>query len=87
MPWEVFANRTSHLPARIFGLKDRGTVAPGKIADLVLFDPATVREGATFADPIRLPEGIHHVIVNGRLAVRDGRANGVLAGYGIARGR
>jgi N-acyl-D-amino-acid deacylase len=56
------------LPASVFGLTDRGLVREGGFADLVLFDPARVRDRATYEQP-RLPaEGISKVFVNGRQA-------------------
>ncbi len=87
LPWETFANRTSYLPAKTFGLKDRGEIAPGKLADIVVLDGATARENATFANPIQLPTGIEYVLVNGKVALRGGRVNGVLAGHGVAYSR
>ena len=52
-------------PAEKLGLKDRGKVAAGMAADLVVFDPARVSDRATYQDPHQYPEGIHLVIVNG----------------------
>ncbi len=63
-------------PAARLRLADRGIVAPGKAADLVAFDPATVADRATFEAPYRYPEGIVLVAVNGRLALRDGERVG-----------
>jgi N-acyl-D-amino-acid deacylase len=56
------------MPAKTIGLKRRGTIAEGNIADLVVFDTARVRDKATFAKPHLLAEGFDHVIVNGSLA-------------------
>jgi N-acyl-D-amino-acid deacylase len=64
--------RMTSLPARTFKLFDRGIIRPGFIADLVLFDPASVSDRATFADPHKYSEGFDYVIVNGKLAVADG---------------
>jgi len=72
--------KMTSLPAAILGLADRGTIQPGKAADLVVFDPETVADTATFEAPHSYPEGISHVVVNGRLAVRDGRPTGAMAG-------
>jgi N-acyl-D-amino-acid deacylase len=58
-------------PAAVFGFEDRGTVTIGKAADLVLFDPSTVGDTGTYADPARFPDGIHRVIVGGK-TVWDG---------------
>lgn len=63
-------------PARRLGLRDRGAVEIGKVADLVLFDPAVVADQATFEQPAHEPRGISHVMVNGTLAVEDGALTG-----------
>ncbi|MCC7367022.1 MAG: D-aminoacylase [Chloroflexi bacterium] len=72
--------KMTSLPAQKFGLWDRGLVRPGLAADLVVFDPATVIDRATYADPEQSPLGLPHVIVNGQFAVRDGTYTGVRAG-------
>ena len=60
-------------PADRASLADRGRIVEGAVADLVVFDPGTILDGATFQDPTRSPTGIHHVIVAGRPVVTDGR--------------
>jgi N-acyl-D-aspartate/D-glutamate deacylase len=72
--------RMTSLPAGRFGLTDRGTLTPGAWADVVVFDPATIRDTATFTDPKREPDGVGWVIVNGVLAVDRGRHTGARAG-------
>lgn len=67
--------RMTSLSADTFGLKQRGRIAPGYWADLVLFDPATVADRASFADPKQASAGIHCVLVNGQVALRDGQAS------------
>ena len=62
------------------GIRDRGVVAPGMHADLVVLDPARVRDTATFADPHRLAEGVRDVWVNGVATVRGGEHTGALPG-------
>ncbi len=57
--------RSSALPARTFGLRERGTIAPGSYADLVVFDEATFRDAATYETPDALPVGVRHIFVNG----------------------
>ncbi|MHB0885963.1 MAG: N-acyl-D-amino-acid deacylase family protein [Bacillota bacterium] len=73
------------LPAARFGLWDRGLVRPGMAADLVVFDPDTVAERATFANPQQYPAGIDHVIVNGQVAVDPNGHTGALAGQILRR--
>jgi N-acyl-D-amino-acid deacylase len=68
------------LPAGQFKLTDRGVVARGKQADLVVFDPARVRDRADYASPHQLSEGIDQVIVNGVLTLTDGRLTGQRGG-------
>jgi N-acyl-D-aspartate/D-glutamate deacylase len=63
--------RMTSISADRFGLTDRGRIAPGKFADLVLFDPKTVRDLATYDDPKQTPAGISLVAVNGQIAWRD----------------
>ncbi len=79
--------RMTSLPAARLGLRDRGTIRDGAVADLVIFDPATVRSEATIDDPTRDPEGIGTVIVGGAVVVDDGRPTGARAGRGLRRGR
>jgi N-acyl-D-amino-acid deacylase len=79
-------HKMTGLPARRLGLADRGVVRAGARADLVAFDPATVADRATYEDPHRYPAGIRHVLVNGRLVVRDGEHTGSLPGRVLARG-
>ena len=72
---EAIRKMTS-LPAQILGLNDRGLIAPGYAADLVIFDPEQIIDQATFEHPHREPTGVHSVIVNGVAVVQDGRAIG-----------
>jgi N-acyl-D-amino-acid deacylase len=62
-------------------------IRDGAVADLVVFDPATVRSNATYEEPRRFPDGIDHVVVNGRLVVEDGRHTGATPGRALRRGR
>jgi N-acyl-D-aspartate/D-glutamate deacylase len=72
--------RMTSLPADTFGLADRGVIRPGAFADLVVLDPATVVDTATYSDPERPPTGINAVIVNGTTIVRDGAHTGARPG-------
>jgi N-acyl-D-amino-acid deacylase len=73
------------LPADILGLTDRGRLTDQSIADVVVFDPTTFRDQATYDQPYLTPTGIKHVIVNGALAVYEGQATGALAGRAIRK--
>ncbi|WP_328611020.1 D-aminoacylase [Amycolatopsis sp. NBC_00345] len=76
--------------ARRLRLADRGLVRPGYAADLVLFDPETVADTATFDAPRQPAEGISHVFVNGVAAIEDSHPTGALAGHSLrhpGRGR
>ncbi|MFJ6655285.1 amidohydrolase family protein [Streptomyces sp. NPDC091377] len=81
---ECVAHLTSRPAARL-RLPDRGLVSEGYRADLVLFDPATVAAGSSFAQPRTLPTGIPHVLVDGRFVIEDGRRTDVLAGRAVRR--
>jgi N-acyl-D-aspartate/D-glutamate deacylase len=72
LTWEEAVHKMTGLPAARVGLRGRGTVREGAYADLVVFDPDTIADRATYADPHQYPEGIHHVLVNGRLVVQNG---------------
>ena len=71
--------------AEHFGLTDRGLLEEGLVADIVVFDPATVQDAATFSDPHQYPEGIPHVIVNGKFAVKDGQTTAENHGRAIRK--
>ena len=73
-------HKMTQLPALRLGLKDRGVIAAGAVADLVIFDPATVRDRATFTDPHQYPEGIPYVIVNGTVAIDGGKLSSARVG-------
>ena len=86
IPLEEAIRKMTGLSARRFGLAQRGEVHVGWHADLVLFDPASVRDTATFERPQQVADGIDAVWVNGVLSYRDGAATGARAGRFVARG-
>lgn len=77
---EQAIHKMTGAPAARLGLKDRGILRPGAAADLVLFDPNTVSDTATYEDPCRFPVGIRQVLVNGTLVLRNGKHTGALPG-------
>jgi N-acyl-D-aspartate/D-glutamate deacylase len=70
---EEAVRKMTSQPAQRLGLYDRGLLRPGMAADITVFDPATVRDRATYEDPLRYSEGIEYVIVNGRLVLDAGK--------------
>ncbi len=76
---EAVARMTS-VSADTFGLKERGRIEAGYHADLVLFDPGVIIDAATYDDPKQTPPGISLVVVNGKIAMRDGAATNVGSG-------
>lgn len=72
-PLETAVHKMTGMPAARLRLGDRGLLRPGYAADVTVFDPATVKDEATFADPHRYPVGIPYVVVNGALVVDGGR--------------
>ena len=77
--------KMTSLPADQVGLRERGRIARGMKADLVVFDPATVRDEASFGDPHRYATGIAHVLVNGEPVVEQGRHTGARPGRLLRR--
>jgi N-acyl-D-amino-acid deacylase len=70
---ETAVHKMTGMAAARLGLRDRGLVQPGAFADLTVFDPATVRDESTYAEPHRYPTGIPYVLVNGAVVVDGGR--------------
>lgn len=79
--------RMTSLPAAQFGLLDRGVVAIGKHADLVVFDPDHIVDRGTYEYPFAVPAGIRDVFVNGEAALRDGEMTGARPGRVLRNGR
>jgi len=86
IPLEQAVHKMSGLTASQLHIKDRGLIKDGMAADLVIFDPATVADRATFTDPFQYPVGIPTVIVNGRVVLDNGRHTGERPGV-VIRGR
>lgn len=85
LPLAAAVRKMTALPARRLGLTDRGTIAPGKAADLVVFDPDRVIDRATYERPHVFCDGVSHVIVNGRLVIDEGHDTGAPAGQVLRR--
>jgi N-acyl-D-amino-acid deacylase len=75
--------RLTSMPAGNLGLKDRGNLATGQFADVVIFDPATIADKATYAEPQQFAVGVQHVLVNGQLVLQDGTMTGKRPGRAV----
>ena len=84
-PMEEAIRRMTSLPAERFGLTGRGRLKQNYAADLVLFDPSTVKDRATFEDPKQVSAGIVAVWVNGKSVWRDGKSTGARPGRALRR--
>jgi len=82
---EEAVRRMTSLPAAQFGISDRGKISVGSYADLVLFNPETVIDRATFDTPFEAADGIDLVMVNGRVIWKDGYATGARPGLALRR--
>jgi N-acyl-D-amino-acid deacylase len=76
---------SSQQVADVYGIRERGAIRAGYFADVIVFDPRTVREQATYEEPERLSTGMRFVLVNGQIAVSDGNPTGVMAGKGLRK--
>jgi N-acyl-D-aspartate/D-glutamate deacylase len=83
LPLAQAIRSSSALPAEILGLADRGTLEVGKVADIVIFDPKTIRDRATFDAPYQYSDGVRYVFVAGTPAIYSGTPTGALAGRAI----
>ena len=84
-PLETAVRKMTGLPARTFGLRDRGVLREGAFADITLFDPDTVGETATWEKPIQAASGILATIVNGAVVWNNGKPTGNRAGRVLGR--
>ena len=79
---EAVRKMTSQAASRV-GIADRGILRPGMMADITIFDPATIRDVASYTDPLRYSSGVKYVFVNGRPVVLDGRITSERPGHGL----
>ena len=81
-----FAIRSmTSLPAAVFGFTDRGTLRPGAVADLVMFDLAEVQDTATYEDPHQIAKGMALVVVNGAIVLENGTFTDAMPGRVLRR--
>ena len=85
LPLELAVHKMTGLPAANFGLDERGVLAAGNFADLVLFDPETVIDCANFEAPTQAADGIEQVFVNGTCIYADGESTGARPGRALRR--
>jgi len=85
IPLEEAIRKMTSAPARKMRIFDRGVLLPGMKADLVIFDPIAVSDRATYLEPFQYPSGVHAVVVNGEVTVRDGEHTGARAGRVLRR--
>ena len=85
LPLRTAIHKMTMMPAEQLGLKDRGRIATGCVADLVVFDPATVIDGSTIEHPAAPPRGISDVMVSGEWVVLDGKVTGAHPGRVLRR--
>ena len=82
---ERMIQSASQQVAEVYGIGERGAIRAGFFADVIVFDPATIREQATYVEPEKLSVGMRWVLVNGQLAVADGQPTGAMAGRGLRK--
>jgi len=85
IPLEEAIRKLTSLPAETLRIQNRGRLAPGFFADVVMFDPATIADRATYEKPHQYSNGVRHVFVNGTQVVRDGEHTGTTPGR-VVRG-
>ena len=83
---EEAVRKLTSLPADVLSLRERGRLRKGAFADIVIFDPKTFQDHATYAQPMQYATGVSDVLVNGKLALRDGEPTGAATGRAL-RGR
>ena len=83
---ETAVQRLAAHPARRFGLRDRGLLVEGLVADVVVFDPDAVADRSTYEDGRQLAAGVEHVVVNGELVLHGGERTAALPGRALRPG-
>ena len=80
---EFAIRAATSLPAEMLGLDDRGWIKEGCVADILVFDPETIRDKGTWKEPHQYSEGVEYLLINGKFAIEDGKYNGTLPGKPI----
>ena len=75
----------TYLPAEKIGMKDRGRIQEGTIADLVIFDLSTIKDNSTYTDPHHFPSGIKYVLINGEMVLEKEKITGKMPGKWLKR--
>ncbi len=83
VPLETAVRKLTSLPAQRLGIHDRGIIAEGMWADIVIFDEEKIKDMASYDDPHQYPEGIRFVIVNGKIVLDDGVPNELIPGRAL----
>ena len=90
-PWTEAIRKMSYMPAQILGeyvpaMRGKGRVQPGADANITVFDPAPVKDKATFENPVQYSKGMEHILVNGVFVLKNGAlVTGVLPGKPVRR--
>ena len=87
MPVQEAVRKMTFLPASNLGIARRGQIKEGYFADLVVFDPQTIQDHATFEKPMQYATGVSQVFVNGVQVIRDGEHTGAKPGRALRRDR
>lgn len=85
LTWEKAINKITSAPAKKIGLEKRGEIKEGFFADLVVFDPKTISDKASFSNPYQLSEGVEYVFVNGEMAIRGRKLTKIRTGRVLKR--
>jgi N-acyl-D-aspartate/D-glutamate deacylase len=83
--WEEGIKKITAMPAKKFGIMSRGVLEKNYFADIVLFNPAVLKDNATYENPFHYPSGIEFVLVNGRIAAEKGKVTGIKSGKILRR--
>jgi N-acyl-D-amino-acid deacylase len=83
LPLEQGIRKMTSLPAQRERLLDRGLLKEGYFADITVFDPATIKDVASYSQPAQISEGVKYVFVNGQLEFEDGKLTGVISGHAL----